>query len=242
MFPIFGAFAVLLDADPFSSLFGGNNSIIYKTIRFLLMQLMTMEIGKCGSFGLTISYAIVYLVSTWLYRLNQSINKLTEGSALHTAIIKFKKQKPIELKRRLNVYRIFYVFWKYVNDELATYISATFIFFGCLVIIVCNYMSLKLYGKIAFYMYMLGPFNLSFAIPIALTLLPAGTYLQEGSSKYLGKLRICITYNLKRSVRELRSLRPMASSIAVFGIADKEWKGTVLKAIVNHTINALLLF
>lgn len=71
MFPIFGASAVFLDADPFVCLFGENAPFISKPIRTLLMHIVAVEIGKCGSVGLTISVTMLYLVSTSLRRLNQ---------------------------------------------------------------------------------------------------------------------------------------------------------------------------
>ena len=129
---------------------------IAKFIRLSLMLLMTAEISKCLATGLSIGFLTVFVASTWLQRGNDAYNTLLQWNKLFAVINKFRRTRKISFIARVNCYKKYYIFWKLVNEEIMFYVTPPLIFFGCLLMIVCNYVSIGLFSRVNFFLYLMG--------------------------------------------------------------------------------------
>lgn len=226
--PILAAGVVLLKIDPLSVLgqvfiFQGYNLVLF-LVRISILTLVGWELAK-SLCGLSLMALMVLEGSTQIL----------------TSCMDFLEKLTNSQTRVVKIYRELQIWNFYMNQNFGYFIVPPLIFFGMCIIILSNYLTIRLPSivRVAF-LYLTFPVTSMIGFVGLVTILPQAAMIWEDSSRFLKLLRgKCLS---RYEMRLARSLRKVAINVGPFRPVTKVWMTSILWKIVNYTIDLLLTF
>lgn len=136
------------------------------------------------------------------------------------------------------MYRKLQIWNQYTNMEFCRISVPPLLWFGSTLGVLTTYGSIRFRGLVNPIFFSLFPITSVSIILLIQTLVPQAALLNENSTAFLKKARSCMK-NTRRQ-RRWKSCQPLRIQNGTFGVLKKSTVGTILRLIVDSSINLLL--
>jgi len=255
IFPHFLAiFMTILEVDPFSCILrhiksdSPNNILLFASKSCLLCYL-----SHIGWFGICSVCVIIviqlhygcFLISKGLHlvsELSKTLigNRKKEKNRLKVCYNQYKKQMRI-IREVLFIIKLTRLMLPLVNEAL--YLILPFLLlFGEVILVSCNYITIKMNDSIPILFSMSVACLSGFVLVMVQVLFPAAANFFENSKKSLALLKsLKIVATDKAWIRSIKATQPPRFNFGSMFYAKRSTKATYFECCLNHTINAILL-
>lgn len=199
------------------------NFMLSASVRLAAYLFIAMELVKSVSGTLVLSLIVLQGSTRRTTRIMEALQKFGDS-----------KTAGIQIHKELRIWNRFY------NLYYVYYVCPPLIWFGVSILVLTNYGTIKLFGKVHILVYVAFPIISAIASTFLVTVLPQAAEVYEVSSTYLNQLRgSCFT---KYERKLFRSLKPIGIRCASFGMVTTDWMVAIIQSMVDNTINLLLTF
>jgi len=175
-----------------------------------------------------------------------AITKLLLGELNLNNIIKMNITDPqllrsyrwVQIKSKIKLHNWLSIFER-MNHIVTQAIGPFMLLLGLIIVVVGNYGSIRMYGKVHPALYAIFPTSLMIAILQISSLVPRICKLHTVSREFLRQFKKIGTGKLEK--RYANSLRIVRVNIGSFFYCSKEFNMIFFAVIVDYTVNALLL-
>lgn len=224
---------VYLGIDPIKKIFGGlidfemlHLKIIFLLLRFAIFLIFSLELAKAPSAFFIVGLIVVFSINSLLKNLQRFEDHRKNNSQSFAKITK--------------VYREYEIWLKYTNQHFCSFSVPLLIIFGELLLLMCNFLTIRFYSKLYITHYLIFPITSGGAMIFNLVLLPQGAAVFELSNNYLRRLRGNVKSKFEK--KTAGAIKPVFIQVLSFGVVRNSLKTTLMQNVVESTINLLMTF
>jgi hypothetical protein len=244
-FPILGSiFGVILNIDPsrrfFARLsvnFGNDRAFLIFAIRMVQNLVVWYEIWRMSA---SILIAVLFMVSIFRLLVSELRVKISNRNALLDFISDshFQKIRRNDLLKRIRLHNWMTILETIIHD-VADILGPFLALFGIFILMVCNYGTIRMYGRISIPIYGIFPTVSVVAFGALVVILPNMCQINEDSIDFLRRLTLMAHGKYERKV--LKAVRALRINVGSYFYANRSLKIKYLEVVAYYTINALLL-